>query len=180
MLTCKPLTGLSWLSFSRPRFSSRGPRALSLARPIRVATVGLPTLACVERTRIEDFHPVSFLSFGPNPVGGFALFSRVCGKRRSPASCLHRSGTSSQCSRRQTCPGRPVSAEANKTDEIETGDYSDLQKPTKDYSQKPLSNVAGMSPCTTLYGSPFTTGGKSVPLPSVGSRKRTGKGGHLG
>ena len=47
-------------------------------------------------------------------------------------------------------PARPYSRAATRFHEIESGDYSWLV--TKDYFQKPLSNVAGHSRGTTLYG----------------------------
>ena len=79
--------------------------------------------------------------FGPNPAGGFAMFL----VHRSPA--LNHTALPIFTSERFPLARIPRRVQVH---EIESEDYSRLV--TGDYFQKPLSNVAGHSRGTTLYG----------------------------
>lgn len=127
---------LSSLSFSRSAFSA-DPRRLSLPRLVGLATARLPTPARVTRT-LRALHPIDPKGFGHVSHGGIW---------KSPSSPALNQTTPPNCTAEPfpfaRIPGCPAH-------EIESEDYSRLV--AGDYSQKPLSNVAGHSRGTTLYG----------------------------
>ena len=83
---------------------------------------------------------LAMCGFGPNPAGGFAMLLVHRSPNLDMTDPPHHSGRRFPLARIRT----------RTLHEIESGYYSWLV--TKDYFQKPLSNVASHSRGTTLYG----------------------------
>ena len=131
-----PLSQLSCLWFA---FLGKTPKVVGL-RLVRVTTAKLPAPARVKRT-CRAFHPIGHSGFGPNPAGGFAVLLGHRAPALDKTDLPHSSGRRVPLAHIQLAylPWDRISG-------LLSGGWPE------DYSEKPPSNVAGISRCTTLYG----------------------------